>query len=54
MSLSAKKNDRAIVSMLKSNVLIMDFWKKKVEGVIYLEKKESNSHKRRIKLNGKT
>ena len=52
ISFFAKRNDRATVSTSKSNVLIMDFWKKKVEGVRYLKKMEPKSHKRRIKLNG--
>ena len=40
--LFAKRNDRATVSTSKSNVFIMNFWKKKVEGVRSLEKRNQS------------
>ena len=53
MSLFAKRNDRATVSTLKSNVFIMDFWKKKVEGVRSLEKRNQSHIRDRLKLMGR-
>ena len=53
MSFFATISNRATVSTSKSNVLIMYFWKKMVEGVRSLEKKNQSLIRNGLNLMGK-